>query len=172
MTFSKTTYGRPFAFSVSDDIPVTVGLVVDHSGSMHRKLPDVLAAANAFVKFSNPEDQMFVVNFNERVTLGLLPGTPFPDQASELETAIRRAPASGETALYDAVDVAVEKLKSGNRNKKVLVVISDGGDNASVIDMHQILTKAEQSDVLVYTIGIYDQNDPDQNPGGTEASGA
>ena len=148
----------------SDDIPVTVGLVIDHSGSMQHKMPDVLTAADAFVRSSNPEDQMFVVNFNERVTLGLLPGTPFTDQASELETAIRRAPASGETALYDAVDVAVEKLKSGNRNKKVLVVISDGGDNASVIDMHQILTKAEQSDVLVYAVGIFDDSDPDQKP--------
>ena len=148
-----------------DDIPVTVGLVVDHSGSMHRKLPDVLAAASAFVKFSNPEDQMFVVNFNERVTLGLPPTMEFSGQANELEAAIQRAPTTGETALYDALDVALHKLKSGDREKKVLVVISDGGDNASVIDLRQILTKAAQSDVMLYTIGIYDQNDPDQNPG-------
>ena len=148
-----------------DDIPVTVGLVVDHSGSMQRKLPDVLAAANTFVKFSNPQDQMFVVNFNERVTMGLPPTMAFTDQAYELEAAIQRAPVSGETALYDALDVALQKLKSGDREKKVLVVISDGGDNASVIDLRQVLTKAAQSDVMVYAIGIYDQNDPDQNPG-------
>ena len=148
----------------NDDIPVTAGLVVDHSGSMQRKMPDVLTAADAFVRFSNPEDQMFVVNFNERVSLGLLPAMPFTDQATELEGAIRRAPTTGETALYDAMDVALEKLKSGERDKKVLLVISDGGDNASVIDLRQILKKAEQSDVLVYAIGIFDENDADQNP--------
>ena len=148
----------------SDDIPVTAGLVIDHSGSMQHKMPDVLTAADAFVRFSNPEDQMFVVNFNERVTLGLLPAMAFSDQATELEAAIRRAPASGETALYDAVDVALEKLKSGERDKKVLLVISDGGDNASVIGLRQILKKAEQTNVLVYTIGIFEPNDPDQNP--------
>ena len=149
----------------SDDIPVTAGLVIDHSGSMQHKMPEVLTAADAFVRSSNPEDQMFVVNFNERVTMGLLPAVPFSDQATELETAIRRAPTSGETALYDAVDVALEKLKSGERDKKVLVVISDGGDNASVIDLRQILKKAEETNVLVYTIGIFEPNDPDQNPG-------
>jgi Ca-activated chloride channel family protein len=148
----------------NDDIPVTAGLVIDHSGSMQRKMPDVLTAANVFVKFSNPEDQMFVVNFNERVTLGLPPTMAFSDRATELEAAIQRAPATGETALYDALDVALEKLKSGDRDKKVLVVISDGGDNASVIDLRQILKKAEQSNVLVYTIGIFEPNDPDQNP--------
>jgi VWFA-related protein len=149
----------------TDDIPVAAGLVIDHSGSMQHKMPDVLTAADAFVRFSNPEDQMFVVNFNERVTLGLLPAVPFSDQAPELEAAIRRAPTSGETALYDAVDVALEKLKSGERDKKVLVVISDGGDNASVIDLRQILKKAAETNVLVYTIGIFEPTDPDQNPG-------
>jgi Ca-activated chloride channel family protein len=148
----------------NDDIPVTAGLVIDHSGSMQHKMPDVLTAADAFVRFSNPEDQMFVVNFNERVTLGLLPAMLFTDKATELEAAIRRAPTSGETALYDAVDVALEKLKSGDKEKKVLLVISDGGDNASVIDLRQILKKAEQSDVLVYAIGIFDESDSDQNP--------
>ena len=148
-----------------EDIPVTAGLVVDHSGSMQKKLRDVLAAANAFVKFSNPADQMFVVNFNERVTLGLPPAMAFSDNADELEAAIQRAPATGETALYDALDVALERLKSGNREKKVLIVISDGGDNASIIDLHRILLKAAQSDVMVYTIGIFEPNDPDQNPG-------
>ena len=148
----------------TDDIPVTAGLVIDHSGSMQRKMPDVLVAANEFVRLSNPEDQMFVVNFNERVSLGLPPAMTFTDQATTLEEAIQRAPTTGETALYDAVDVAMEKLKSGDREKKVLVVISDGGDNASVIDLRQILKKAEQTNALIYTIGIFEPNDPDQNP--------
>jgi VWFA-related protein len=147
-----------------EDIPVTVGLVVDHSGSMQRKMPDVLAAAQTFVKNSNPEDQIFVVNFNERVTLGLPPDVPFATSADDLESAILRAPLAGETALYDAIDVALGRLHKGEREKKVLIVISDGGDNASVIAMHQVLKKAAESNAVIYTIGIFDQNDPDQDP--------
>jgi Ca-activated chloride channel family protein len=148
-----------------DDTPVTVGLVVDHSGSMQDKMRDVLTAAYTFVRLSNPEDQMFVVNFNEKVTLGLPPSIPFTDKAEELTDAIRRAPAAGQTALYDALDVALGRLQTGDRDKKVLIVVSDGGDNASVLDLHQILKRAALSNAMIYTIGIFDTNDPDQNPG-------
>jgi len=148
-----------------EDIPVTVGLVVDHSGSMHNKISDVLTAAQVFVGTSNPEDQMFVVNFNERVTLGLPPAIPFTDRVGEIESAVFNAPVTGETALYDALGVALDRLKTGNREKKVLVVISDGGDNASLATLPQILKKAEESSAIMYTIGIFDQDDPDQNAG-------
>ena len=114
-----------------EDIPVTVGLVVDNSGSMGPKRPDVVAAALAFARSSNPQDQMFVVDFNEKVTFGLPDSVPFTDQVTELEVALSRIAATGETALYDAVAAALEHLKKGNRDKKVLIVISDGGDNAS-----------------------------------------
>ncbi|HUI59262.1 MAG TPA: VWA domain-containing protein, partial [Steroidobacteraceae bacterium] len=114
-----------------EDLPVTVGLVVDHSGSMHRKLADVIAAARTFVRSSNPEDEMFVVNFNEHVTLGLPVAIRFTNRIDELEAAVLRAPAMGQTALYDAVVESLERLRSGGRDKKVLIVISDGGDNAS-----------------------------------------
>src|ERR1019366_1578996 len=91
-----------------EDIPVTVGLVVDHSGSMNRKMPDVLNGARSFISVSNPEDEMFVVNFNDRVTLGLPPSIPFTNKAGELESAILNAPVVGQTALYDAIDVALD----------------------------------------------------------------
>ena len=113
-----------------EDIPVTVGLVVDNSGSMRTKRPEVISAALAFARSSNPEDQMFVVSFNENVSFGL-PETPFTDKAAQLERALSRIAADGMTALYDAVAAALEHLKKGNRDKKVLIVISDGGDNAS-----------------------------------------
>jgi VWFA-related protein len=132
---------------------------------MRNKLPDVLAAARTFVQFSNTEDQMFVVNFNERVTLGLPEGIPFTNRADDLEAAILKAPATGETALYDAVDVALERLRTGDRDKKVLIIISDGGDNASVLELARILKKAEESNAIIYSIGIFDKDDPDQNPG-------
>ena len=149
----------------TEDTPVTVGLVVDHSGSMRRKLADVIAAARAFVQSSNPDDEMFVVNFNERVSLGLPASLRFTNRIDELESAILRTPADGMTALYDAVVVALEHLQSNDREKKVLIVISDGGDNASRRKLTDVLTLLERSSFLVYTIGIFDDEDPDRNPG-------
>ena len=108
---------------------------------------------------------MFVVSFNENVSFGLPPGTPFTDKADHLEIALARIAADGMTALYDAVAAGFEHLKSGNRDKKVLIVVSDGGDNASKRDLAQIMTMAGQSDAIIYTVGVFDANDPDWNPG-------
>jgi VWFA-related protein len=148
-----------------EDIPVTVGLVVDNSGSMSPKRPDVIAAALAFARSSNPQDQMFVVNFNEKVSFGLPVNTPFTDQVVQLEIALSRIKSSGETALYDAVAAALEHLKKGDRDKKVLIVISDGGDNASKHKLAEITALAGQPDAIIYTIGIFDEQDGDRNPG-------
>ena len=148
-----------------EDIPVTVGLVVDNSGSMKPKRADVIAAALAFARSSNPRDQMFVVNFNENVSFGLPSNTPFTDQVPQLEAALSRIAAEGETALYDAVAAAIGHLKKGNRDKKVLIVISDGGDNASKHKLAEIMALVGRPDVTVYTIGIFDEQDEDRNPG-------
>jgi Ca-activated chloride channel family protein len=146
-----------------EDVPVTVGLVVDHSGSMRTKLPEVIAATRTFVRSSNPEDQMFVVNFNEKVSMGLPAAIRYTGSATELERAIWRAPAAGMTALYDAVVAGLQGIREGKRDRKVLVVISDGGDNASKADLQQVLRLAEQSSAMIYTIGIFDEDDPDRN---------
>ncbi len=151
-------------FFSHEDIPVTVGLVVDNSGSMKPKRPDVVAAALAFARSSNPKDQMFVVNFNEKVSFGLQDNTPFTDEVSQLEVALSRITANGETALYDAVASALDHLKKGNRDKKVLVVISDGGDNASKLKLADVMALIGQPDAIVYTIGIFDEQDADRNP--------
>jgi Ca-activated chloride channel family protein len=156
---------QPLRLFRHEDIPVTVGLVVDHSGSMRPKLADVTAAARSFARSSNPEDQMFVVNFNEYVTLGLPGAVRFTNSAEELERAISRTAASGRTALYDAISTALERLQAGGREKKVLIIISDGGDNASSRSLDQVLQMAERSSALVYTIGIFDDDDEDRNPG-------
>jgi VWFA-related protein len=147
-----------------EDIPVTVGLVVDHSGSMGPKRSEVIAAALAFARSSNPEDQMFVVSFNEHVSFGLPADTPFTDKVAQLEVALSRIAANGMTALYDAVAAALEHLKKGNRDKKVLIVISDGGDNASKHKLAQIMAMAGQPEAIIYTIGLFDEDDPDRNP--------
>ncbi len=147
-----------------EDIPVIAGLLVDHSGSMRTKLTQVTAGARTFVQFSNPQDQMFVVNFNEKVSLGLPSDIPFSANANELEQAIWRAPAAGETALYDAIIEALKRLQTGNCDKKVLIVISDGADNASTHRLAQVLEMAEQSSAIIYTVGLFEPEDHDANP--------
>ena len=149
----------------NEDIPVTVGLIVDHSTTMERKLPEVTAAAQAFARSSNREDEMFVVNFNEKVSLGLSPTTRFTNSADEIERAIAAKPTLGQTALYDAIAKGLEELRAGSRDKKVLIVVSDGGDNVSSHSLGEVMKLAERSSAIIYTVGIFDEGDPDRNPG-------
>jgi Ca-activated chloride channel homolog len=151
-------------FFSHEDVPVTVGLVIDNSGSMRSKRSDVINAALAFARSSNPEDQVFVINFNEHVSMGLPGNMPFTGNQEQLERALARSKADGLTALYDAVAVALEQLKKGKWDKKVLILISDGGDNASRHKLAEIVTMVNQSSAIIYTMGIFDANDDDRNP--------
>jgi Ca-activated chloride channel family protein len=112
--------GAPQVIRVFDheDVPVAVGLVVDNSGSMGRKRKDVTAAAVAFVAASNPRDEMFIVNFNERVSFGLPVTRVFSASRLELEGALNGVPASGRTALYDAIEAGLGHLKKASLDKK------------------------------------------------------
>ena len=148
----------------NEDVPVTVGLVVDHSTTMRPKIAEVTAAARTFVHSSNREDEMFVVNFNERVWLGLPPTIRFTDSTAALERAIS-TPTGGQTALYDGIAKALDQLQAGTRDKKVLIVVSDGGDNVSARSLAQVMKLAEQSSAVIYTLGLFDEEDKDQNPG-------
>jgi len=149
----------------NDDIPVTVGLVVDHSSTMGPKLAEVTAAARTFVQSSNRDDEMFVVNFNEKVSLGLPSTVRFTNNTAELGSAIEAAPAGGQTALYDAIAKGLEELQAGSQDKKVLIVVSDGGDNASTHSLAEVMKLAGQSNAVIYTVGLFDENDQDRNPG-------
>ena len=148
-----------------EDIPVTAGIVVDNSGSMGAKRDDVIAAALAFARSSNPQDQMFVVNFNDSVSFGLPPGEPFTDRQEELQLALSRIKTIGQTSLYDGIVAALDHVHQGSRDKKVLVLISDGGDNVSKHSLAQVLGMAKQTTAIIYAIGIFDEQDGDQNPG-------
>ena len=148
----------------NEDVPVTVGLVVDHSTTMRPKIAEVSTAARTFVRSSNPEDEMFVVNFNEKVSLGLPGAIRFTNSALELNRAITQ-PTGGQTALYDAIAKALEELRAGSRDKKVLIVVSDGGDNASTHRLSEIMQLAAKSNAIIYTVGVFDEDDPDRNPG-------
>jgi VWFA-related protein len=138
-------------------------LVIDISGSMRAKRSDVIAAGLAFARNSNSQDQMFVINFNQSVSFGLPGSKPFTNNPAELEAALTHL-ANGQTALYDAIAAGLEHLKKGDRDKKVLIVISDGADNASRIQLDQVVALAKQSDAIIYTVGIFEPEDPDHNP--------
>lgn len=146
------------------DAPVTVGLIVDHSRSMGPKLPEVAAAVSAFAQSSNPQDEMFVVDFNDDVSVELLNGKPFTNNAHELAKAVSAVSARGRTALYDAVAEGLLHLQLGHWQKKALIIVSDGGDNASHQKYSQILALAQRSQVVIYSVALVDADeeaDPD-----------
>ena len=149
----------------AEDVPVAVGLVMDDSGSMKSRRASLIAAGLGFVEASNPKDQIFVVNFNDKARLGLPQSTPFTDNINLLRAALSRHSPEGRTALYDAVALALKHLEGGRRDKKTLVVVSDGGDNSSVHRFKDVMRLIEKSAVTVYTVGISDPGDPDRNPG-------
>ncbi len=139
------------------DIPVTMGIVIDDSGSMQEKRPAVNAAALTFVNTSNPNDQAFVVNFNDVYYIDT-PGA-FASNKGELRAALDHIDARGGTALYDAVYASLDHLKLGNRDKKVLLVITDGDDNSSNYTFPQLIQYAEKSSAEIYTIGLLGGDD-------------
>jgi VWFA-related protein len=135
-----------------EDIPVTLGLVVDNSASMRPHRPSVNAAAISFVETSNREDEVFVVNFNYDYFLDL--DKDFTNDVQELKEALERIDSRGSTALYDALIGSLDHVKKGSRDKKVLLVVTDGDDNASRKTLEQTIQEAQQSDTLIYTIGL------------------
>ncbi|HYR43887.1 MAG TPA: VWA domain-containing protein [Terriglobia bacterium] len=148
-----------------EDTPSTVGLVIDNSGSMANKRRDVVNAALAFVNASRSDDEMFVVDFNRRAWLALPASMLFTSSYFDLRAVLLETRTEGTTALYDALELALGHLKEGTRQRKALVLLSDGGDNASVAKLDAVLRIAQQSSATIYCIGIYDPYAKDKNPG-------
>lgn len=149
----------------SEDTPITAGLVIDDSRSMRPKRADVANSALAFIDASNPHDEMFVTHFNDHVSRGLPPGTSFTDNTELLRQALWNSPAAGRTSLYDGILDALHQLESGRQDKKSLVVITDGGDNASAHGFNDVLEAVRATRATLYMVGIFDEEDPDRNPG-------
>jgi VWFA-related protein len=137
-----------------EDVPVSLGLVIDNSGSMRNKLDQVKAAALALVKDSNPDDEVFVVNFNDTAYLDNPKDKDFTNDITELQAALARIDARGGTAMRDAIAMSIQHLKKAHRDKKVLVVITDGNDNSSIASLEKILRDSHQSGVLIYGVGL------------------
>jgi Ca-activated chloride channel family protein len=159
--------GKPQTISqfANSDIPVTAGIVVDESGSMRPKRAQVITAALVFIQTSNPMDEMFVVNFNEKPRRGLPDDVLFTDNTKLLRAALWQGDPEGRTSLYDAIDMSLHQLEFGRQAKKTLVVISDGGDNHSKHTQQEVMQNVLSSLVTIYTVGIYDEDDPEKNEG-------
>ncbi len=135
-----------------EDIPVSLGIIIDNSGSMMSKRARVEAAALAMVRASNPEDEVFVVNFNDDAFLDV----PFTSDIHKMEQGLARIDSRGGTAMRDAIMMSLDYInKNAKRDKKVLLTITDGNDNASTMPLEKVVSRANQSDTLIYAIGLF-----------------
>jgi len=155
--FTVTENGVPQEIRLfkREDVPVSMGLIIDNSGSMRDKRAKVEAASLALVKDSNPEDEVFVVNFNDEAFLDLPHGKNFTSDIKEMEEALTRIDSRGGTAMRDAIRMSIDHLKEkAHKDKKVLVVVTDGNDNSSVVTLENLVKAAQQSEVLIYGVGL------------------
>lgn len=136
----------------NEDIPVSMGLVIDNSGSMKEKRASVNEAALTLVQSSNPQDEAFVVNFNDDFFLDL--DKDFTNSIPELREALERIDARGSTALYDAIIGSLDHLKKASKDKRVLLVVTDGDDNTSRNSLEKTLKELQKTSTVVYTIGL------------------
>jgi VWFA-related protein len=138
-----------------EDVPVSMGLIIDNSGSMREKRAKVEAAALALVKASNPDDEVFIVNFNDEAFLDNPHGKDFTSDVKEMEDALTRIDSRGGTAMRDAIRMSIDHVKEkAHKDKKVLVVVTDGNDNSSVVGLEDLVKAAQQSEVLIYAVGL------------------
>jgi VWFA-related protein len=140
-----------------EDVPVSLGLIIDSSASMTDKRDRVAAAALALVQSSNPDDEVFIVNFAETPSLDV----DFTNDTAQLKKGLARVDSHGETAMRDAIRTAIEHLKGRNKkDKKVLVVVTDGNDNSSLASLESVMRAAQQSEVLIYSVALLGDETP------------
>jgi Ca-activated chloride channel homolog len=148
---------QPIKIFRREDVPVSMGVIIDNSGSMSQKRTSVAAAALALVKNSNPQDEVFIVNFSDDAYLD----QSMTSDIRKLEEALDRLDARGGTAMRDALTMSIDYVKKqGKKDKKVLLVITDGDDNASSESLEALVRKAQQSEVLIYSIALLDDEVP------------
>jgi len=135
-----------------EDVPVSMGLVIDNSGSMRDKRPRVNEAALTLVQTSNPQDEAFVVNFNDDFYLDL--DKDFSNSIPELKEALERIDSRGSTALYDAIIGSLDHLKKASKDKRVLLIVTDGEDNTSHNSLDKTIREIQKTDTVIYTIGL------------------
>jgi len=146
-----------------EDVPVSMALIIDNSGSMREKRAGVESATLALVKDSNAMDEVIVVNFNDEAYLDTCQGGAtncFTSDIKVMEQALTKIDSRGGTAMRDAIKLSVGELKAkAKRDKKVILVVTDGNDNASTTGLESLVREAQQDDVLVYAIGLLTDED-------------
>lgn len=139
-----------------EDVPVSLGILVDNSGSMLDKRRKVNASALDFVKASNPEDEVFIVNFNDEAFID----APFTSDLSRLQDGLQRIDAKGGTALYDAVLASLDELEQkAERDKQVLLIVTDGEDNASRATLERLVRRLQETETVIYAVGLLSEED-------------
>lgn len=139
-----------------EDVPVSMGIIIDNSGSMRDKRRKVEQAALGLVKASNPDDEVFVVNFNDEAWLDV----EFTNDLKKLEEGLTQIDSRGGTAMRDAIDSSIDHLKAkAKKDKKVLIVVTDGNDNTSEISLERLVQKAQNREVLIYAIALLSEED-------------
>jgi Ca-activated chloride channel family protein len=147
---------QPIKFFRHEDVPISLGIIVDNSGSMKEKRQKVEIASVDLVKASNPHDEVFIVNFNDEAYLDV----EFTNDIKKMEEGVARIDARGGTAMREAISMSIDYLKEkGQNHKKVLLVVTDGNDNASTISLERLVDRARQSEVLIYAIGLLDEEE-------------
>jgi Ca-activated chloride channel family protein len=142
---------KPIKLVQREDVPVSMGIVVDNSGSMRDKRQKVEAAALALVKESNRDDEVFIVNFNDEAYLDM----DFTSDIKEMQQGLTKIDSRGGTAMRDAIRMSIDHLKEkGKKDKKVLLVVTDGNDNASQVSLENMVKSAQDSGTLIYAIGL------------------
>jgi Ca-activated chloride channel family protein len=136
----------------SEDVPISIGVIFDMSGSMADKIEKSRLAAVQFFKTSNPQDEFLLVNFNDRAELM----NRFTPSVEELQSHLMFTAAKGETALLDGIYLGLSEMKGAHNAKKALLIISDGGDNHSRYSEEDIRKYAKEADVQIYAIGLYE----------------
>lgn len=140
-----------------EDVPVSLGLLIDNSASMHDKRAKVALAALALVRASNPDDEVFILNFNEVTSIE----ADYTNDINKLADALKTINTRGGTAMRDALRMGIEHLRHGSkREKKILLVVSDGEDNASVETLDHVIQSAQQNGVIIYSIGLLSDDEP------------
>jgi len=135
----------------SEDVPISIGVIFDMSGSMADKIDKSRLAAVQFFRTANPQDEFFLVDFNDRAQLA----SPFTASVDELQNRLMFTSAHGATALYDGIYLGLSQMKGAHNAKKALLIISDGGDNHSRYTQGDVRSFVKEADVQIYAIGLY-----------------
>jgi Ca-activated chloride channel family protein len=147
---------QPIKLFKREDVPVSLGVIIDNSGSMKEKRQKVETASMDMVKASNPQDEVFIVNFNDEAWLDV----PMTNDIKAMQAGVARIDSRGGTAMRDAISMSIDYLKKeGKRQKKVLLVITDGNDNASTINLERLVSRAQQNEVLLFSIGLLNEEE-------------